>query len=32
MLVHNQAIKELAPADYLIIEKEHALLEKFLSE
>ncbi len=32
MLAHDQAIKELAPADYLIIEKEHALLEKFLSD
>ncbi len=32
MLIHNQAIKELAPADYLIIEKEHALLEKFLND
>lgn len=30
MSVHTKAIKELAPADYLIIEKEHAQLEKFL--
>jgi hemerythrin len=30
MLVHNKAIKELAPADYLVIEKEHKLLEKYL--
>ncbi|MDP1660259.1 MAG: hypothetical protein Q8L73_13040 [Methylotenera sp.] len=30
MLVHSQAIKELAPADYLIIENEHKLLEKYL--
>jgi hypothetical protein len=32
MSVHSKAIKELAPADYLIIEKEHAQLEKFLIE
>ena len=32
MLVHNQAIKELSPADYLSIEKEHAQLEKFLED
>jgi hemerythrin len=31
MLIHNQAVKELAPADYLVIEKEHKLLEKYLS-
>lgn len=30
MAVHIQAIKALAPADYLLIEKEHALLENFL--
>lgn len=30
MLVHNRAIKELAPADYLVIENEHKLLEKYL--
>lgn len=31
MLVHNEAINGLNPADYLIIEKEHKLLEKYLS-
>jgi hemerythrin len=31
MLVHNKAIKELSPADYLIIENEHQLLEKYLT-
>jgi hemerythrin len=31
MLVHNKAIKELSPADYLVIEKEHQLLEKYLN-
>jgi hemerythrin len=31
MLVHNKAIKELSPADYLIIEKEHQLLGKYLN-
>src|SRR5450830_12263 len=31
MLIHNQAVKGLAPADYLVIEKEHKLLEKYLS-
>lgn len=30
VLVHHQAIKNLAPADYIIIEKEHAQLEQFL--
>ncbi|MFA7350046.1 MAG: hypothetical protein WC009_04760 [Methylotenera sp.] len=30
MVTHNQAIKALSPADYLIIEKEHLLLHKFL--
>jgi len=32
MVIHNQAIKELAPADYLVIEQEHMLLEKYLSD
>jgi hemerythrin len=32
MSVHVQAIKALTPADYLIIEKEHRLLEKFLAD
>jgi hemerythrin len=32
MSIHDQAIKALAPADYLVIEKEHQLLEKFLSD
>ena len=31
MLVHNKAIKELPLEDYLIIEKEHQLLEKYLT-
>jgi hypothetical protein len=31
MLVHNKAINALSPSDYLIIEKEHKLLEKYLS-
>lgn len=31
MLVHNRAIKALAPADYLVIENEHKLLEKYLA-
>ena len=32
MLVHRQAIMGLAPADYLIIETEHKLLDKYLSD
>jgi len=32
MLVHSKAINKLAPADYLLIEKEHKLLEKYLSD
>lgn len=32
MLIHNKAINLLSPADYLIIEKEHKLLEKYLSD
>jgi hemerythrin len=32
MVIHYQAIKELTPADYLAIEKEHAQLEKFLED
>ncbi len=32
MLVHNKAINKLAPADYLVIEKEHKSLEKYLSD
>jgi hemerythrin len=32
MLVHNKAINVLSPTDYLIIEKEHNLLEKYLSD
>jgi hemerythrin len=31
MSVHNKAINELTPADYLIIEKEHLLLERYLN-
>jgi len=31
MLVHNQAINALTESDYLIIEKEHKLLEKYLN-
>jgi len=30
MLVHNYAINKLTPADYLVIKKEHKLLEKYL--
>jgi len=30
MPVHNKAIKELVPEDYLLIEKEHKQLEKYL--
>ena len=32
MLVHNKAINKLAPSDYLIIKKEHELLEKYLND
>jgi len=32
MLIHDKAIKALKPEDYLVIEEEHALLEKFLKE
>jgi len=32
MLLHDQALKSLAPEDYLLIEKEHAQLEQFLAE
>jgi hemerythrin len=32
MVIHVQAIKKLAAADYLLIEKEHALLERFLGD
>lgn len=32
MSVHVQAIKALPAADYLVIEKEHQLLEKFLND
>ncbi len=32
MLIHDKAIKALRPADYLVIEEEHALLDKFLKE
>lgn len=31
MLIHNKAIVALSSADYLTIEKEHKLLEKYLS-
>jgi hypothetical protein len=30
MPVHNKAIQALSPEDYLVIEKEHKLLEKYL--
>ena len=30
MSMHDKAIKELSPADYLVIEQEHKLLEKYL--
>lgn len=32
MSIHDQAIKALAPADYLMIEKEHQQLDKFLRD
>jgi len=32
MLIHDKAIKMLEPADYLVIEEEHNLLEKFLND
>ncbi len=32
MSIHRQAIKKLASADYLVIEKEHTLLEKYLAD
>lgn len=32
MLVHQKAIGKLAPADYLVIETEHKLLEKYLDD
>lgn len=32
MATHAHAIKQLTSADYLLIEKEHKLLEKFLSD
>ncbi len=32
MVIHRQAVKNLTPADYLLIEKEHTQLEKFLHD
>jgi len=32
MLIHDKAVKKLAPADYVIIEKEHKELKKFLDD
>ena len=32
MLTHKKAIKALTPEDYLIIEKEHLLFDKFLTD
>ncbi|MGB7816192.1 MAG: hypothetical protein WBL28_07560 [Methylotenera sp.] len=32
MLIHDKAIKSLSPADRLVIDEEHALLEKFLKD
>lgn len=32
MSIHTDAIKALTEADYLLIEKEHQLLEKFLAD
>lgn len=32
MVVHNQAINGLAPADYFVIEQEHKLLEQYLND
>jgi hemerythrin len=32
MLIHNKAVKKLAPADYSIIEEEHEQLKRFLDD
>lgn len=32
MSIHREAIRALSPADYLLIEEEHLLLEKFLCD
>jgi hemerythrin len=32
MVLHHQAVKNLGTEDYLVIAKEHALLEKFLDD
>src|SRR3972149_7675247 len=32
MVIHLQAVKKLAPADYLLIEEEHARLERLLHD
>jgi hemerythrin len=32
MLIHDKAVKKLAPADYIIIEEEHEQLKKFLDD
>jgi len=32
MLIHDKAVKKLAPADYIMIEDEHEQLKKFLDD
>ncbi len=32
MLIHDKAVKKLAPADYIIIEEEHVQLKRFLDD
>jgi hemerythrin len=32
MLIHDNAVKRLAPADYIMIEEEHGQLKKFLDD
>ncbi len=32
MLIHDKAVKRLAPADYIMIEEEHGQLKRFLDD
>ncbi len=32
MLIHDKAVKKLAPADYIVIEEEHEQLKRFLDD
>jgi hypothetical protein len=32
MLIHDKAVKRLAPADYIVIEEEHEQLKRFLDD